>query len=114
MSHRASLELEQNAGVRTMPCTDSRFPHDTGVSTVTSSSRLRLEHVVVVALVVAMPELVGTEGHARMGDPAAKSNKVCRPDETVHGLPTRIGSRIGSQNTWGTWNFWLNSTGPLW
>ena len=68
------------------PGAEATLSHNTGISAITSSSSLRLEHVVVMPLVVAVPEAVGAEGHA-LGDAASlapESDKVGGPDEAAH------------------------------
>ena len=61
--------------------------HDGGVSAIARPACLALEHVEVVALVVAELEAVGAEGHA-LADAAgatAEGHEVGRPDEAALG-----------------------------
>jgi hypothetical protein len=62
------------------------FPHDGGVSTIASAAGLTLEHVEVVALVVAVLEAVGAKRHALRdaARSAAEGNEVGGPDQAAH------------------------------
>ena len=64
-----------------------RLFHDVGVPAVAGASRLTLEHVEVMSLMVAILEAVGAEAHALAdaAGPAAEGNEVGRPDEAAHG-----------------------------
>ena len=66
---------------------ESRSFHDAEISAIACSTSLRLEHVEIVSLVVAVFEALGAEGHAG-GDtagPAPVGHKVRRPDESANG-----------------------------
>ena len=72
--------------VNTYSAAEATLSHNTGISAITSTSSLRLEHVVVMTLVVAMSEALLAQWHA-LGDPtglAAEGNKVCGPDQATH------------------------------
>ena len=61
--------------------------HDGRIAAIARAPGLALEHVVVVALVVATLEALGAEGHALRdaAGPAAVGHKVSGPDEAAHG-----------------------------
>jgi len=63
------------------------FSHDGGIPAVAGPAGLALEHVEVVALVVAVFEAVSAEGHALRdaARAAPEGHKVRRPDKATHG-----------------------------
>ena len=66
---------------------ESRSFHDAEISAIAGSPGLRLEHVEIVSLVVAVLEALGAEGHALAdaAGPATEGHEVGGPDEAAHG-----------------------------
>lgn len=79
--------------------TESGFLHNAGIAAIAGAAGLRLEHVVVVAFVIAVLEAFRAETHA-LTDAASSApvgHKVGRPNEAAHGRVielTHVGRKV--------------------